>query len=110
MAITKISSLEQLLELLNAARLDPATCLASIEVLERKILGDIDLLFQKLAGGNIHEIQSKIGYAKNIIRLVVDSQGAFAYEKALETAIPQLQDILALYQKAGVSTRLYISL
>jgi len=106
MAMTKVGSLEELLELLTQRQIDPATCLFFIEKLEQKILKDIDTLFQKLAGGHIHEIQSKIGYAKNIINLVVESQGAFSYDKALETAIPQVQDILALYQKAGVSTKL----
>jgi hypothetical protein len=64
----------------------------------------MDYLFEGLAGGQIHDILSKIGYTKNLLNLVIESKGAFNYQKALKSAIIQLEDILVLYKKSGVST------
>ena len=99
-------SLEKILKTLMTDHLTPEECLSLIIKFEDKIKADIDLLFEKLAGAHIHEIQSKIGFAKNVLNLVLESKGAFDYAKALDSAITQLEDILALYHRSGISTEL----
>jgi len=100
------TTIEEIIEYMKSRQIPPEKLFCLIEKLEDKIRQDLDFLFQRLAGGHIHEIQSKIGYAKNLITLVIESQGAFTYEKALSSAITQLEDILALYHKANLSTTL----
>ena len=100
------STIEEILDQMITLNLDVQKNFSYVVALEEKIKEDMDLLFEKLAGGHIHEIQSKIGYAKNILKLVIESKGAFDYQKALNSTITQLEDILALYQKSGVSTQL----
>ncbi|MFX1294099.1 MAG: hypothetical protein ACFFD2_04475 [Promethearchaeota archaeon] len=102
----KPNTLEEFLEILKTQQITPEECYSYIIKIEEKIKMDIDSLFEGLAGGHIHEIQSKIGYVKNLINLVVDSNGAFEYDRALDSAILQLEDILALYQKSGVSIQI----
>lgn len=100
------TTLEELLEVMKTREHPAEKIYSFIVALEEKFKVDIDLLFGRLAGGHIHEIQSKIGYAKNLLDLVVKSKGAFDYDKALQSAIEQLEDILGLYHKAGVSTQI----
>ena len=103
------TTLEEILEQMKTLTLDVQKNFTYVVAIEEKVKEDIDLLFEKLAGGHIHEIQSKIGYAKNILNLVIESKGAFDYQKALNSTITQLEDILTLYQKSGVSTQLIIN-
>jgi hypothetical protein len=100
------TTLDALITAMQGDSLPPEQLFSFIVALEQKINDDIDLLFEKLAGGNIHEIQSKIGYAKNLIQMVIDSKGAFDYSKAKANARLQLADILTLYKKAGITTSL----
>jgi len=100
------STIEEVLQVMKTKELPAEKNYSFIVAIEEKIKGDIDLLFGRLAGGHIHEIQSKIGYAKNLLDLVIESKGAFEYEKALQSAIEQLEAILGLYHKAGVSTQI----
>ncbi len=102
----KGTTLEKIIALLKSKQLDANQSYSYILAIEEKIKKDLDMLFERLAGGHIHEIQSKIGYAKNILNLVVESKGAFDYDRALNSALIQLEDILTLYQKSGVSTNL----
>ena len=104
----KSSTIEELLEVMKSQDPSAEQSYSFVVAIEEKFKGDIDLLFERLAGGHIHEIQSKIGYAKNLLDLVVESKGAFEYKKALQSAINQMEDILALYQKAGISTQLKV--
>ncbi len=106
MSSEKPTSLDEIITLLKTSQLTPEESLSLINKFEEKIKADIDKLFSALAGAYIHEIQSKIGFAKGVISMVVESQGAFEYEPALNQAITVLKDILALYKKSGVSTQL----
>lgn len=103
---TTPSSIEQILEILKTKQIEAQLAVTFINAIETKFKTDIDILFSKLAGGHIHEIQSKIGYAKNLLNLVIESNGAFDYKNALESAITQIEDILAVYRTAGVSTQI----
>lgn len=96
--------LEEIIKEMKASKLSPNECYAYILKVEQKIKQDMDSLFEGLAGGQIHDILSKIGYTKNLLNLVIESKGAFDYKKALKSAIIQLEDILVLYKKSGVST------
>ena len=100
------SKIEEVIELMKTRQLEVQQSYLFIIKIEEKIKRDIDILFEKLAGGHIHEIQSKIGFAKNVLKFVLESKGAFDYTKALDSAITQLDDILALYRKSGVSLSL----
>jgi len=100
------TTLEEIIETLKKKQLSPENSYSYVTKIEQKIKIDLDALFEGLAGARIHEIQSKIGYAKNLLSLVIESKGAFNYNQALQSVIVQLEDILALYHKSGVSTRI----
>jgi predicted polyphosphate/ATP-dependent NAD kinase len=100
------TTFEDIIEHMRTHQLDAEQSFSLIVKIEAKIISDLDALFEALAGAHIHEIQSKIGYAKNLLSMVIDSKGAFDYEQALKSAILQLEDILNHYKKAGVSTQL----
>ncbi|NVM52913.1 MAG: hypothetical protein HWN66_04360 [Candidatus Helarchaeota archaeon] len=102
----KFTTLEAIIETFKTRTLSPEESFSLIVKIEQKIIVDIDALFEGLAGGYIHEIQSKIGYTKNLLHLVIESKGAFDYQRALNSTIPQLEDILTLYHKSGVPTQL----
>lgn len=96
--------LEEVIKKMKASKLSPNESYQYVLKIEQKINTDVDSLFEGLAGGQIHDILSKIGYTKNLLKLVLESKGTFDYMKALKSAIMQLEDILVLYQKSGVST------
>jgi len=96
--------LEEIIKKMKASKFSPNDCYKYILKIEEKIKNDINLLFEGLGGGQIHEILSKIGYVKNLIKMAIESKGAFDYQNALKLAVTPLEDILALYQKSGVST------
>lgn len=96
--------LEEVIKKMKASKLSPNESYQYVLKIEQKINTDVDSLFEGLAGGQIHDILSKIGYTKNLLKLVIESKGTFDYMKALKSAIMQLEDILVLYQKSGVST------
>ncbi len=41
-----------------------------------------------------------------LLELIIERKGIFEYQKAIKTTIRQLEDILGLYQKSGLSTQL----
>ncbi|NVM30889.1 MAG: hypothetical protein HWN65_18760 [Candidatus Helarchaeota archaeon] len=100
------TTLEEIIQRMKSRELSAEENYSHVVAIEEKFKKDLDVLFEKLAGGHIHEIQSKIGFAKNLLNLVIESKGAFDYKKALESTITQLEDILELYQKSGVSTQM----
>ena len=96
--------LEDILKKMKSGKISPNECYKNIIKIEDKIKHDLNLLFEGLAGTQIHDILSKIGYIKNLINMVVESKGSLDYQGALKSAATQLEEILALYQKSGVST------
>lgn len=104
--IQKPVTIEEVLEVMKTQQLPAEKNYSFLIAIEKKFQQDIDILFSKLAGGHIHEIQSKIGYAKNLLNLVMESKGAFDYKNALNSAVTQVEDILELYRTAGVSTHI----
>jgi hypothetical protein len=106
MSDQKFGTLEAILEKMQNKKLDAPQCYSVLIKIEQKIQADMDALFEGLGGGQIHEILSKIGYSKNYMNLVIESKGAMNFDAALKSIITQITDILALYQKSGVSTQL----
>ncbi|HUY00771.1 MAG TPA: hypothetical protein VMV49_14515 [Candidatus Deferrimicrobium sp.] len=99
-------TLEAILEKMQNNEFDAPKCHSYLLKIEQKIQADMDSLFEGLGGGQIHEILSKIGYAKNYMNLVIETKGAMDFNNALKSIITQLSDILGLYRKSGVSTQL----
>ena len=89
---------------MKTSKVSPNECYKNLLKIEEKIKRDLNSLFEGLGGGQIHEILSKMGYTKNLIKMVIDSKGTFDYQNALQSAITQLEEILVLYQQSGVST------
>jgi hypothetical protein len=97
-------SLEEILKKMQSSKLSPNDCQKFILKIEQKIKNDLNSLFEGLGGAQIHDILSKIGYMKNVINMVIESKGSLDYQGALKSAATQLEEILALYKKSGVST------
>ena len=96
--------LEDIIKKMKTSKVSPNECYKNLLKIEEKIKRDLNSLFEGLGGGQIHEILSKMGYTKNLIKMVIDSKGTFDYQNALQSAITQLEEILVLYQQSGVST------
>ncbi len=97
-------SLEEILKKMQTSKLSPSDCYKFILKIEQKIKHDLNSLFEGLGGTQIHDLLSKIGYIKNLINMVIESKGTLDYQGALKSAATQLEEILALYRKSGVST------
>ncbi|MHA1356860.1 MAG: hypothetical protein ACTSQI_04495, partial [Candidatus Helarchaeota archaeon] len=81
-----LTKFEKIIESMKNLQLNAEQTYSYIVKIEAKITHDLDALFEALAGTRIHEIQSKIGYAKNLISMVIESKGAFEFEQALHSA------------------------
>jgi len=97
-------SLEEILKKMQTSKLSASDCYKFILKIEQKIKHDLNSLFEGLGGTQIHDLLSKIGYIKNLINMVIESKGTLDYQGALKSAATQLEEILALYRKSGVST------